>query len=176
MVMSMRRVLRALAVLWVCGAALLAAGGASAAASPTPPYPPVTPPSVSVSTTSPCVGVTIDVGGAGFTGGEAVALSVGGHVSGSATVGAAGSFTATVNTPAVTGQQVLSVVGRSSGLIATAGLRVSNCSGVSGASSGRGLAFTGVQAAGLCVAGVVLLGGGLLVAAAGRRRKSAVGA
>jgi hypothetical protein len=176
MVMSMRRVLCALAVLWVCAAGFLAAGSASAAPSPTPPYPPVTPPSVSVSTTSPCVGETIDVGGTGFTGGEAVALSVGGHAAGRATVGAAWSFTATVNTPAVTGQQDLSVVGQSSGLVATASLTVGNCSGVSGESAGRGLAFTGVQAAGLCVAGLVLIGGGVLFAAAGRRRKSALGA
>jgi hypothetical protein len=177
MMMSMRRVLSALAVLWVCAAAFLAAGSASAAPSPTPPpYPPVTPPSVSVSTTSPCVGETIDVGGTGFTGGETVALNVGGKAAGSATVGAAGSFTATVNTPGVTGQQELGVVGQSSGLVATASLTVSNCSGVSGESSSRGLAFTGVQIAGLCVAGLVLIGGGVLFVAAGRRRNAALGA
>jgi hypothetical protein len=177
MVMSMRRVLSALAVFGVCATGLLAAGSASAAPSPSaPPYPPVTPPSVAVSTTSPCVGESIDVGGTGFAAAETVTLSIGGQSVGTATGSGAGSFAVSVKAPSVVGEQQLSAVGQSSGTRASATLTISNCSGVAGESANRGLAFTGVEIAGLCVLGAALISGGALFVAAGRRRRnSAVG-
>jgi hypothetical protein len=168
----MRRVLSALAVVWVLATALLFVGNASAA-----PYPPVTHPSLSVSTTTPCVGQAIEVGGTNFAAGETIKLSVGGQPVGTATTGATGSFDPSVNTPSLVGKQDLTGLGATSGREASLMLTIRNCSGVSGEStSSGGLAFTGVEIAGLCVAAAVFIGCGAFFVAAGRRRNSAVGA
>jgi hypothetical protein len=168
----MRRVLSALAVVWVLATALLIVGNASAA-----PYPPVTHPSLSVSTTTPCVGQAIEVGGTNFAASETIKLSIGDRAVGSATTGATGSFDPSVNTPDLVGKQQLSGVGETSGREGSLTLTIRNCSGVAGESTGGGgLAFTGVEIAGLCIAGAVFIGCGAFFVAAGRRRNTAVGA
>jgi hypothetical protein len=165
MVMMMRRVLSALAAVDVLAFGLLFAGSASAA-----PTPPVTHASLSVSTTSPCVGQAIEVGGTNFAAGETIKLSIGGQTVGTATTGATGSFDPSVNTPDLVGEQQLIGVGQSSGRQGALTLRIRKCGAVAGESiDSGGLAFTGVEIAGLCLLAAVLIGGGAVFVSAGRR-------
>ncbi len=165
MVMTMRRVLSALAAVCVLAYCLLFTAGASAA-----PVPTVTHPSLSVSTTSPCVGQAIEVGGTSFAAGETIQLSIGDQTVGTATTGATGSFDPSVTTPDLVGEQQLTGVGQTSGRQGALTLTIRKCSAVAGEGlDSGGLAFTGVEIAGLGLLAAVLIGGGALFVSAGRR-------
>jgi hypothetical protein len=165
MVMIMRRVLSALAAAGVLAFGFLLAASASAA-----PDAPVSHPSLSVSTTSPCVGQAIEVGGTNFAAGETITLSIGDQAVGTATTGATGSFDPSVDTPDLVGEQQLVGVGQSSGRQGALTLRIRRCSAAAGESvNGGALALTGVEIAGLSLLAAVLVAGGAVFVSAGRR-------
>jgi len=175
MVMTMRRVLSALAVLGLFLTTLAVGHGASAA-----PYPPTTSAALSVSSTTPCEGQTIKVGGANFGATEVVLLAIGGNSAGSATTDSSGSFDPTVTTPNLVGGQTLTGDGQTSGRSSSLTLTIRDCSSAGGAGGttggGGNLASTGVKIAGLSLLAAALLGGGMFFVTAGRRRKSAAAA
>jgi hypothetical protein len=172
MVMSMRRGMSALILALVFAMTLVFVRSAAAA-----PYPPVTTAALSVSTTTPCEGQSIQAGGADFGASEAVTLAVGGQAIATAAANASGAFDKTVTTPDLIGRQTLTGTGQISGHHASLSLNIRECggAGVAGASiGGSGLAFTGVQIAGLALGAAILIGVGAFFVAAGRRRRTSV--
>lgn len=170
----MRRVLSALALLGLLMTTLFFTQGAASAA----PYPPPVTTSLSVSSNTPCAGQSIKVGGSGFGATEAVTLSIGGTVVGSATTDAAGSFDPDVTTPNLIGGQNLTGLGQTSGRTASLTITIRDCAGAGasgggGGGGGGGLASTGVKIAGLGLLAALLLSGGMFFVIAGRRRASA---
>jgi hypothetical protein len=172
MVILVRRVLGALVVLGLF-LVTIAFGSSPATAAP---YPPTGTAAVTVSSTTPCTGQSIKVGGTNFGANEVVTLDIAGTAVGSATTDADGSFDPSVTTPDLVGGQSLTGTGQTSGLTASLTLTIRDCAaagGASGGGGGGGLASTGVKIAGLSLFAAALIGLGLFFATAGRRRKSA---
>jgi hypothetical protein len=171
MVMDMRRVLSALAVVGMIAASVFYAQSASG-------YPVGTQAEIFSSTTTPFVGETIEVSGKHYHPLEDVTLTIDGIFVGTAHTDVNGAFDPPAIVPDRLGDRELLGVGASGqpddvdSLILH--IRDRGVGGTSASSSpGGGLSFTGVQVAGLgFIAAVLLVGGGLFVAA-GRKRKSA---
>jgi len=166
----MRRVRLLFVVLLGCLVAAfgLVAGPAGAAS-----YPPITGTGLTVSTTTPTQGQTIEVGGAKYGANETVTLTIGGISVGTATTDSSGAFDPAVVVPlTLIGAQPLTGVGVTSGATASLTLTILAATAGSG-SSGSGLAFTGTQIAGALGLAVVLLAVGAGFVLAGRRRRHA---
>jgi hypothetical protein len=164
----MRRVRLAFVALLGC---LLAASGFLTGTAGAASYPPVTGPTITVSTTTPTQGQTIEVGGANYGANESVRLTIGGILVGTATTDSSGAFEPAVVVPTtLIGAQPLTGVGLTSGATASLTLTISAPAAAS-SNSGSGLAFTGEQIAGALLLAVVLLAVGGGFALAGRRRR-----
>ena len=147
-------------------------------------YPPQTGTSVSVSTTKPYQGETIEVSGSGFNPGDTVTIYLGSTVAAHATVGSDGTFQVSLKVTGKPGTVVVKAVGSTCGsgsasLIVQAGSSVlpasthRNPGGTTPSGGGGGLASTGTDIALLVAIAVVLLGGGGYLLRAARRRHPA---
>jgi hypothetical protein len=155
----------------------------SASAANNAPYPPTTQAVISTSTTTPYQGQHIEVSGMTYHASEDVKLYIGGQFVGTGHTDSAGSFDPLVTTPDLLGHQTLTGVGASGAAndVDSLVLTISKGSpagvaggGGPGGSSGGGLAFTGVEIAGLVGIAVALLAGGTAMMVVGRRRGQAV--
>jgi hypothetical protein len=157
-----------------CLAALAAAvavtAAAAAIAAPGSAAPYVTAPALSVSTTSPCKNASLTVAGTGFVPGSAVTVTLRSAADplGSAVVGAAGGFTATVTVPEVAGTRQLVAAGPPTPRnpnTAQATLHIESCVGpvpITGYSGSPADGPRYALPAGLAALASLILGGGLL--------------
>jgi hypothetical protein len=145
---------------------------------------------LSVSTTTPYTGETIDVSGSNFQAGEKVTLKLNGKVVATVTADSKGAFSTSFKVTAAPGKFELTATGSVCG-VAGLLLAIRAAAGVGGVSAsqspgagaagagatgqGGGLAFTGLDVALLLLVAVALLGGGGLMLRAGRRRHTAHG-
>ncbi|HEU5006512.1 MAG TPA: hypothetical protein VFT67_06045 [Jatrophihabitantaceae bacterium] len=145
---------------------------------------------LSVSTTTPYSGQTIDVSGSNFQAGENVTIKLNGKAVATVKADSKGSFRTSFKVTGPPGKFVLTATGTVCGvagllLTVRAGSGVGGVSasqspgaGAGGAATGQGgggLAFTGVDVALLLLVAVALLGGGGFMLRAGRRRHAARG-
>lgn len=145
---------------------------------------------LSVSTTTPYSGQTIDVSGTNFQAGEHVTLKLNGKAVATVKADSKGAFKTSFKVTAAPGNFELTATGAVCGvagllLAVRAGSGVGGVSatqspgsGAGGAASGQGgggLAFTGLDVALLLLVAVALLGGGGFMLRAGRRRHPARG-
>jgi hypothetical protein len=173
--------LRAILVLGLAVAGLALVSPSAQAA---PVYPPVTCPTLSLSTTNPVAGESISVTGTMFAPHAKVRLELQSttDVLAHVTTDGQGSFKTTVKLPAgVTGRHKLVAIGGD-----VAGQELIGCpadpfqtiniqGGSSGTSSPGGTAFTGLDVLGLLAAAAVLLAGGVLLQRSGKRRRAYAG-
>jgi hypothetical protein len=134
-------------------------------------YPPGTPPTLSVSDTSPTCGETVTVSGSHYQPGETVTITQGGK-SYTVTADSTGSFTTSITIVCIgTSPGAITATGSSSGDVAS--LTLTNGGNNGGNNNGGGnLSTTGVAVIGIGALGVVLLVGGGLLLLAGRRRNT----
>jgi hypothetical protein len=145
---------------------------------------------LSVSTTTPYSGQTIDVSGSNFQPGENVTLKLDGKTVATVIADSNGSFSTSFKVTAAPGKFELTATGSVCGvtgllLAIRAGAGVGGVSatqspgaGAAGAGAtgqGGGLAFTGLDVALMLLVAVALLGGGGVMLRAGRRRHAARG-
>lgn len=168
----MRRSIRALAALGLLLTSVVAFAPAADARPCDNSYPPgLCYPTLAVSTTTPCVGETIQISGKKFYDSEPVKLTIAGQSVATAHTVKGGSFG---DTPAVTpdapGPAVVKGVGASgfSDDVATTNITIRTCHGA----ESTGLANTGVKIAGLGAIAIALIAGGVALVRGGRRKSS----
>jgi hypothetical protein len=155
--------------------ALVAGPAALSQAAPTPQYPPPSCPQLGVSTTTPFPGQQITVSGSAFEASQKITLVMHSDavVLAHVTADSGGSFAVKVTIPAGTsGNHTIAVEGGTSGCpVEPIQIRVQG-HGVDSASSGGGLAFTGVGILAAVAIALALITAGVILARSGRHRRS----
>lgn len=181
MVIRMRRLLYALAALFLGASVAVLAAPAIASAAPHAAVPEVCPgftvaypfsPDATImsSTTTPFIGEKIEASGIKYCPNENVRLTIGGQFVGNAHTNGGGSFDPQVTVPGPAGDKLLCGVG-ASGLSHDQDCLTLHVRGA-GTNSGPPLSFTGVEIGAIIAVALALLVGGVLFATAGRRRSS----